>query len=160
MIQYALLAMQAAGMVTDWLGTQDQIYMSKLGNKITQAGITANIALTQAQYEDQTEQSLEQLRQAIGTQIATNAARGNAAGGGTNAAQFNRLYETSNDDQRARQLNLNSKIAGLKSEGFMSNLRQDAYEAQIRKDFFKRTMNNLPASSLENIGSSFGMTPA
>jgi len=80
---YLLLAMQAAGMITDFFGTQNQAQLMKMGMKVQQAGIESDLAMTKLESQDASLQAMKQLRQTMGTQIATMAARGTAAGAGS-----------------------------------------------------------------------------
>ena len=163
--------MQAAGMVADYYGMQNQIRMGKMGADLEQAGITANIALTQAQSEDAALQNMRNLRQALGSQAAVMAGRGSANAGGTSISLMNNSVGEFNSDERARKINLLMNTTQLRAQSVLSSLHESASEAQIKKEFFKRSMNMIPGSSLGGFGGfgggagaasgggSFGMTP-
>ena len=80
---YLMLAMQAAGMITDYFGSKNQEQLMKMGMKVQQAGIEANLAQTQLEAQEGSLNAMKQLRQTLGTQIAIGAARGTAMGAGS-----------------------------------------------------------------------------
>ena len=51
-----LLAMQAAGMVVDYMGNQGQIALGRMGTNIQEAGIQASIDTARAQSADESVQ--------------------------------------------------------------------------------------------------------
>ena len=61
-----MLAMQAAGMVTDWIGTRQQQMFADMGAKVQQAGIESNIELARLESEDESVNAMKQLRQTLG----------------------------------------------------------------------------------------------
>ena len=159
MIPFVLLAMQAAGMVTDYMATKNQMAFGKLGNKLEQAGISANIAMTQAQSEDASLQSMKNLRMNLGSQAAILAARGTMSGAGSAASSMTDSLKAGSDDEQARKLNLMANINTLKAQGIMANLHQYASDKSSKIDFWKRSLNTLPmASMLTQSGKSSGMS--
>lgn len=145
---FILMAMQAAGMVIDYMGTKDQIRVGNLGNQVEQAGITANIAMTQAQAEDQSLQAMQNLRMTLGTQIAAFAAHGTVAGAGSAFATTQSTLKTAADDDRARRINLLANINNLQGQKVMSSINNKASATQLQAGVFKRFFNNLPVSSM------------
>ncbi len=176
MLQFALLAMQAAGMVTDWFATSQQVEMGRMGAQVEQAGISANIELTKAQAADASTQAMVRLRQSLGSQIAMQAARGNAAAGGTYTSLLNESESNFNADERTRRINLLSREAELKAQSTMSKLHENASENSLWGGAIKRSINTIGVSSLfddsgssgkgkrgvasaGSNGGSYGMTP-
>jgi len=160
-----LLAMQAAGMVTDWLAARDQIKMGRLGARMEQAGIESNIAMTRLQSEDASLQAMRKLRQTLATQTAISAARGAKTGAGTAFSLTTESISNFNDDARARRMNLLAKEANLRAAGVLSGLHQLESETQIGRSMTNRFMNNTPTSSMGGFsntssGGNFGFTPA
>jgi uncharacterized protein YutE (UPF0331/DUF86 family) len=78
-----LLAMQASGMIIDWLGTRNQQMYADMGAKLQQAGIESEIEQNRLQTENDSLQEMKNLRQTLGTQAAIFAARGTRAGVGS-----------------------------------------------------------------------------
>lgn len=142
-----LLAMQAAGMVVDYYGTQRQKEIGRMGQKVEQAGIETNIAMTRAEAEDASLRSMENLRQTIGSQAAIMAARGTQAGSGSALAVRNESVKAYQDDERTRRMNLLAKEATLRAGGVLSGLHQYASETRLGQAMTKRFMENIPMSS-------------
>jgi hypothetical protein len=164
-----LLALQASGMVVDWLGNQEQIRMGKIGNDLEQAGINANIETSRLNSEEESLESMKQLRQNLGTQAAMLAARGTRAGAGTAALFGNESVGNFNADQRMRKMNEMGRENQLRAQGLMSGLHEQANESQLNTQFFKDIINKIPTSpdAWSNIksgfsaknGYGFGLTP-
>jgi len=147
-----LLAMQAAGMVVDWYGRKNQIDMARMGEKINQAGIEANINMTRLETEDASLQSMKNLRMALGTQAAIQAARGNRSNAGSAVALSTNAINNFNADERTRRINQVGREATLRAGGVISKLHQDAYENDIWKEFRTNAFNNISS----NPGNYFG----
>jgi hypothetical protein len=164
-----LLALQASGMVIDYLGKQQQIAASKQGAEIEQAGITANIANSRLQYEDESLQSMKQLRQNLGTQVALNAARGTRSGQGNAIMSETQSVGNFNADARMRKINQLGNEASLKAGMTLSKLHENTTENNVWNEFRKNALNSLPTSpsaysqyanafSGSKASSSFGLT--
>jgi len=153
MIQFVLLAMQAAGMVIDWATTQEQIRMGRMGAKMEQAGIAMNIEMTRAQAEDASLQSMKQLRQTLGSQAAVQAARGTKSGVGSALSVTNESMKAFSDDERTRRMNLLAKEAELKAGSVMSKLHQEQSESQLGAALRQRFFDKLPLASALSGGS-------
>jgi hypothetical protein len=153
---YLLLAMQAAGMITDYLGTEAQSRFNILGGKVQQAGIEANIEQTRLETEDESLQSLRQLRQALGTQLATFAARGTDTGQGSAALFMNQTVGTFKEDERMRRMNLMGKENSLKAGRTISKLNQMGENTKLWTGFASRTINRFSSSGYGKEG--FGLT--
>lgn len=156
-----LLAMQAAGMVTDYLGVQRQQELGKYGAKLQQAAINSQIEQNRLSAEDQSLQQLRQLRQSLGTQMAVFAARGTAPGAGSAVLSTQNLVRNFNEDERMRRMNLLSRESQLKAGKSISQLTQMGENSKLWKGFAQRTINRFPTSpaawdKLNN--SSFGLT--
>lgn len=142
-----LLALQASGMVMDYFGNRNQIEMARMGEKITQAGIASDIAMTRLESEDASLQAMKTLRSNLGTQAALNAARGVRSGIGSALAVTTESVSNFNADERLRKLNLSAKEANLKAKSVMSRLHQDSSEAKIWSDFRRSVVDKVPTSS-------------
>jgi hypothetical protein len=159
-----LLAMQAAGMVTDLFGTYSQSKMLGLANEAQQAGIEANIAQTRVQAQDESLQAMRQLRTTMGSQIATMAARGTSTGAGSALSILNSDIGTFNEDEKVRRLNLLGKENQLRAGSAMSNLQYSSDVSKLWSSFATRSINSFPSSlsgwsSMGKSGSQgFGLT--
>lgn len=165
-----LLAMQAAGMITDYFGMQEQKRIGRLGYSIENAGIAANISLSKAQAEEASLASMQNLRQTLGSQIAMQAARGTSTSAGSSVSIFNDSISNFNSDKQARRMNLLAREANLRAQGVLSGLHQLTSETQmgqsLRKRFFENVSSNpsvykqgFSGTSSTASGGNFGMTP-
>lgn len=159
-----LLGMQAAGMITDWLGSSNQANLNNTAAKLQQQGIEANIYQTRLESENQSIAAMQKLRQNIGTQLAVNAARGTASGAGSSAILFNEDIGNFDADERIRKLNQSGKELALRTGQQISQLQNDADNSKIWSGFASRTINRFPSSlqgwrqGLTDFRQSFGLT--
>ncbi len=155
-----LLALQASGMVVDWLGKNEQIRMGKMGQQIEQAGITANIQQTRLEAEDESLQSMKQLRQNLGTQAAMMAAKGIRAGTPTSAIFATESVGNFNADNKIRKINQMGREAELKAGGLLSSLHQETSARNVWNQFRSSAASKIPTSpsSYKAMGTSFGLT--
>ena len=153
-----LIAMQAAGMVVDWYGTQQQKEIGRMGTKIEQAGIESAINANKLEAEDASLQAMKDLRKTLGSQAAIMAARGTASGVGSALALSTESVSTFNSDERTRKINSLSKEANLRAQSLMSGLHQLTYETQLGQALRQRFFDKLPLSSLGG-GSSGSSNP-
>lgn len=149
-----LLAMQAAGMVIDYFGTQQQQDFADYGAKIQQAGIEANIQQTRLDTEDASLSALQNLRKNMGTQLAIFAARGTASGAGSAFSLITENIGNFNSDERMRRMNLLGRENTLKAGGAISKLNQQAENSKLWQGFAQRTINRIPVGSAGSSGSS------
>jgi hypothetical protein len=143
---YLLLAMQAAGMVTDYLGAQSQSEMMDMGMKVQQAGIEANIEQNRLDTANDSLENMKSLRQTIGSQIAVMAARGTSTSAGSAASLFNENTANFNADERIRKLNSMGKENQLRAGGVMSRLQNSSDISKLWQGFGSRTLNRFPSS--------------
>lgn len=159
-----LLAMQASGMIVDYLGTKNQQQMADMGAKLQQASIESNIEQTRLETEDASLQALKNLRQTMGTQLAIFAARGTSPGAGSALSLVNNSVGNFNADERMRRLNLLGRENALKGNGLISKLNQQSNNASLWQGFTQRSINRFPTSGVGIGGSggsggkSYGMT--
>lgn len=160
-----LLAMQAAGMVTDYFGAQYQSQLGKMGLKVQQAGINANIYQTRLETENESLIAMQQLRKNLGTQIAVQAARGTSTSGGSAVALFNESIGNFNSDERMRRLNQLGRENELKAGGSIAKLNQQSTNAKLWSSFASRSLQRFGTSADywyaggKQTNKSFGLTP-
>jgi len=138
-----LLAMQAAGMVVDYIGNNEQIAMGRLGTKIQQAGIQANIDASRAQAADESVEAMKNLRQTIGSQIAIQAAKGTSSAQGSSATIRADSVNAFNNDERARRMNLLGREAGLRANMVLTGMHQLTSETQLGQAMTRRFFDNM-----------------
>lgn len=143
---YLLLAMQAAGMITDYFGVQRQADMTKMGAKLQEAGIETNIYQTRLETEEASLESMKQLRQTLGSQIAVMAARGTATGAGSAVSLLNESVSNFNTDERVRRLNALGKENQLRAGKANSILQYGSDTSKLWQGFAQRTFTNFPSS--------------
>lgn len=159
-----LLAMQAAGMITDYFGTQNQADLMNMGMKLQQAGIEANIEQNRVESADASLNAIKQLRQTMGSQIAVMAARGTSTAGGSAVSLLNENVSNFNADERIRRLNMLGRENQLRGGLAISKLQNSSDVSKLWQGFASRTFNKFPSSlsgwqqgsSLANQG--FGLT--
>jgi hypothetical protein len=163
---YLLLAMQAAGMITDYFGAKNQDQLMKMGMKIQQAGIESELEMTRLESQEGSLAATKQLRQTMGTQIANMAARGTAMGAGSAFSLLNESVANFNADEKVRKLNLLGKENQLRAQSAMSRLQYSGDSSKLWQGFAQRTINRFPSSVSgwqgmgQAAGQGFGMTSA
>lgn len=149
-----LLAMQAAGMIVDYIGNKSQIEMSRMGNQLEQASIDSNIETTRLESADASLQAMKQLRQNLGTQAALSAAsggRGNGLSAITSLSNFNA-------DERTRRMNLLSRESQLRAGKILTGMHQLTSETQLGQSMTNRFLQSIPTNfeSYSKIGKAIG----
>jgi len=157
-----LLAMQAAGMVYDYMGTKRQEAFNQMGEKVQNAGIEANIYQTRLETEEASLASLHQLRQTIGTQIAIMAATGRSTVGGTSQSIFAESIGNANADERVRRLNQMGRENQLQAGKVQSMLTSQSENSKLWQGFASRSLNSLSSNPdvYKKTASYFGLTQA
>ena len=161
---YLLLAMQAAGMITDFFGTRNQDQLMKMGMKIQQAGIESELEMTRLESQEGSLAAVKQLRQTMGTQIASMAARGTNPGAGSAFNLLNESQGNFNADERVRKLNLLGKENQLRAGSAMSRLQYSGDSSKLWQSFAGRSVNRFPSNYAgweqytKTIGQGFGLT--
>lgn len=160
-----LLAMQAAGMVTDFFGTMKQQKLGEMGLKIQQAGIKANINQTRLETEEASLAAMKDLNKNMGTQIAVNAARGTSTAGGSALAIMNESLGDFNADERMRRINQMSRENELKAGSVIAGLNQSGQNSKLWQGFASRTVNTISTNpkawgfnAPKKSGSGYGLT--
>jgi hypothetical protein len=159
-----LLAMQAAGMVVDYIGTRNQAEMSKMGSRIQQAGLEANLYQTRAESENASLESMKELRKNLGSQIAVQSARGTSMSAGSSLALFNESIGNFNTDERMRRINQLGRENEIRAGKTISGLNQSSENSKLWSSFSSHSLNRFPStlqgwqSGVNQFKSSFGLT--
>jgi len=161
---YLLLAMQAAGMVTDLIGSFNQQRLMKMGFKLQNAGIEANVAQLETEAADESLNSMKNLRQTIGSQIAAFSARGTDVGAGSALSIFTESIGNFNQEEKERRLNVLGKKNQLRAGAAISRLQNNSDISQLWQGFASRTINRFPSSlsgwqqGIKSTKEGFGLT--
>lgn len=147
-----LLALQAAGMVVDYLGTQRQSSIINHGANLQLAGIENQIAQNKLQAEDASLIAMRNLRQNLGTQMAVYAARGTNTAAGSAALFSQQATKNFNEDERMRRMNLLNREYELRGNRLNTQLNQQGENSKLWQGFAQRTIKRVPISS------AFGLT--
>ena len=143
----ALLAFQAAGLVTDYRATKSSQKLIQQGRALEQASIDTNLEAIRLESSEASLAEMKQLRQNLGTQMAMQAARGNAPGAGSSVTMANASIGAFNTDERKRRMNLLAKEANLRASNILSGLHSLQSETQLGQALTSRIINTLPVSS-------------
>lgn len=140
-----LLSMQAAGMIGSFWDISNKQKMIKQGQQLEQASIAANLEALNVDYQESSINSMKQLRQNLGTQIAMNAARG----GGSSEAMASATQKSISSfgsDEKTRRMNMLAKEASLRANSVLSGLHTLQSETQLGRQTLD-ILKSLPASS-------------
>ena len=141
-----LLSMRAAGLVSSLFGARSQDKYIKLGRKLEQEQFTTNLEAIKLQSAEASLDQMKQLRQNIGAQIATQAARGNR--GPVTFAGINEASKNFNEDERTRRMNLLAKESELRANHVLSGLHSLQSETQLGQSLTSTFLNSLQTTSL------------
>ncbi len=140
-----LLSMQAAGLVTSFFGKKSQMKTIELGRKLEQEQFSTNMQAIKLESSEASLDEMKQVRENIGSQIVTNAARGNR--GGTSYLGIDESAHNLETDERKRRMNLMAKESQLRAGNILSGLHTLDSETQLGQSLFKDVLNTLPISS-------------
>lgn len=141
-----LLSMQAAGLVSSLFGARSQDKYIKIGRKLEQEQFETNLQAVKLQSAESSLDEMKQLRQNIGTQIATQAAKGNR--GGVSYAGINASSAAFDSDERTRRMNLLAKESELRANHVLSGLHSLQSETQLGQSLTKDFLNTIQTTSL------------
>ncbi len=147
-----MLALQAGGMVVDYLGKSEQIRLGKMGAKLEQEGIESNIQTSRLEAEQSSLEAMKQLRQNLGSQAAMMAARGIRSGSGNAVLFANESVGNFNANERIRNINQKGREAGLKAGKLLSTLHQKTFENNTWNEFRKSIVDKVGTSTFDAFG--------
>ena len=145
-IQLFLLGMQAAGAITDAIGTRNEIKQGRAGAELEQAQIENRLEQERASSAQGSLDAMVALRQNLATQQAIFAARGTSGKAGTAASIANKSMQNFSADERTRRMNLLSREAGLRATKTLSGFHQLKSETQLGQSLSKRLVDQMPIS--------------
>lgn len=141
-----LLSMQAAGLVIGLNESRTKQGLINQGRQLEKAALDTNLEALNLEYNESSINAMRQLRANLGTQIATNAARGTRQGAGTSLSQTTRSISNYNSDEQARRMNMLAKEANLRANNVLSGLHTLESETQLGRETAKM-FEAIPASS-------------
>jgi hypothetical protein len=141
-----LLSMQAAGLVSSIFGARSQDKYIKLGRKLEQEQYTTNLQAIKLESAEASLDEMKQLRQNIGSQIVTQAARGNR--GGSSYSGISKASNAFDQDERTRRMNLLAKESELRANHVLSGLHSLQSETQLGQSLTKDFLNTIQTTSL------------
>lgn len=143
-----LLAWQAAGTAMQLFDYNQRKKLSRVGRDLEHEGVLANIELAKTQTAQESVESMQTLRQNLGSQMAVQAARGTASNVGSAFFISQKSIGEFNKDERTRRLNLLAREAELRAGDVLSGLHQLDTETQMGQSVTKSIMDSLPISQL------------
>ena len=147
-LEIFLLSLQAAGAISDVIGTQQQVNTVRRGAQVEKELIETRIAEEQLGASLAAVDSMKALRQTLASQRAMFAANGTNPGAGSAfIAQATSINEAGSDE-RIRRINLLSKEATLRAGGALTAMHAIAGETQLGQQLSKRLFEQIPFSEL------------
>ncbi len=144
-----LLSFQAAGLVTSIFENQSKMKLIKMGRDLEKAALAANLEAINYDYQESSINAMKELRQNLGTQIATNAARGVQQGTEGSITRATKSENAFNSDEQKRRMNLLAKEAYLRASDVISGLHTLQSETELGRSLTNQ-FNTLPVSSAAN----------
>ncbi len=136
-----LLAMKAAGAAVSIWDFEEQKKMARLGYDVEHAGIEANMEMAKTEAAQGSLESMQNLRRAMGTQMAAQAARGTATNIGSAFFVNQENMQKFTADEKARQLNLAARKAEITASGAMSSLHYAQTQQQAATRFATKMLD-------------------
>lgn len=163
---FLMLGMQAAGMIYDYMGTENEQDLLDRAQQMKEAAINSQIQQTRLQTANDSLHAMQNLRQTLGSQIAVMAARGQSTGAGSAASILNESQANFNADEKMRNLNQIIRENQLKTGMQLSSLQNEADSSRLWQGFYSRTINRFPSTfsgwkqANADVRQSFGLTQA
>lgn len=141
-----MLAMQAAGMITDYFGSKNQADMMNLGMQLKNAELDTNLQENRLETENESLENMKNLRQTLGSQIAVMAARGTSTSGGSAASLLNQSQANFNSDEQILRLNSMGRENQLRAGAAISRLQNSSNVSKLWQNFGSRTLSRFPSN--------------
>jgi len=148
MIQYVLLAAQAAGTVISLFGQREQYKIGKRASQLEDAQMSLRLQQEEIASMEQSIFNINQLGETLATQRALMAARGGIAGVGSNLAAEQKSVSAFNADERARQLSLNFRSEAITAQKAMNKLTLAGKRSELGANAFEQIFNMVPFAEI------------
>lgn len=142
-----LFGMQAAGLALNFWQSEKQQRLMDKGRELDQLSMENSIETARLQTMQQSVESMRQLRQNLGTQIAMNAAMGRRSDAGSPLIGLQQSTSAWQADERIRRINLLAKEAQLRAGGILSGFHTLESETKLGQSLTSRIFNTLPGPS-------------
>lgn len=143
-----LLAMGAAGAIVNGIESSKQRDLIRQGRELEQSAIDTNLEAIRAQNSQASLEAIKELRSNVSSQIAINAARGTASGGGSAAASITKAEHNYSSDENTRRINLMMKENELRAAGVLSGLHTLTSETKLGQSLTNQIFQTIPVSTL------------
>jgi hypothetical protein len=130
-----LVALQASGMILDWFNKSNQVDQARKAALLEQNAIKQNILLSRVQSEQESLNSMIDLRKNLGTQAAIFAARGINPAAGTATLNMQESLSNFNQGERVRKVNQLVREQQLKAKQLISQMHETGTESNIWGNF-------------------------
>lgn len=145
-VEIFLLGMQAAGNIMDFMGTEQEKRLGRMGTQVEQSQIQTRLEQERTSAAMASLDAMTQLRQTLATQRAVYAARGTDTSTGNAFFFGQQSLRNFNSDERIRRMNLLSREADLRAAGVLSGMHQLASETRMGQELSRRAFEQLPFS--------------
>ena len=142
-LPFLLLAAQAAGIAMDMSAQRSAYRMARRGQQLEEAQINLRMQQEQVAFEEESLQSLENLREVMASQRALFAAQGRVPGIGSTAAIEQRSLIRFAADERARKLSMGFREHYYKSQTALSRIGLQSYKANQASQNIQKMFNQV-----------------
>jgi hypothetical protein len=142
-----LVAMQAAGMIVDLSSYHSNQKIINMGRQLENAAFETNMQALKLESTEASIAEMKQLRENLGNQIATNAARGTSSSQGSALSLQQKSIGTFNADERTRRINLMAKESQLRANKVLSGLHTLRSETELGRAMVGRQIDKIPTSA-------------
>lgn len=137
----------AAGFAFDWFSTGSQRRLLEKGQELDHAGLDYKLSAIRAQSAEESLQSMIELRQTIGSQIAANAAMGRSSGVGSAFFIGANSIANQGKEERIRGFNLTSKELQVGADRIKGDLGVLGKKTEMTNKLLGRIFKDLPGPS-------------
>lgn len=142
-----IVGMQAAGLALNFWQQGKMNKITHMGDELNQVGLENSIEQARLQSMQASVNSMKQLRQNLGSQIAMNAAMGRRSDAGSPTVGLQQSQGNWATDERVRRMNLLAKESSLRAGGVLNGLHQLKSETQMGQKLTQRIFNMIPGPS-------------
>ena len=146
-----LVSMQAAGAISDIIGTRQQQGLGRAGSEVEQAQINTRMEEERVASALRSLDAMKQLRMTMASQRAIFAARGQKAGAGSAFSISQASVREFQSDERVRKMNLITRQGTLRAAGVLSGMHQLSSETQLGQELSQRMWQRTPFSQFGEI---------
>jgi hypothetical protein len=150
-IELFLLSMQAAGAVSDMIGSSAQVRAGRAGTALELATVETRLAEERLSSAMSAVDAMQALRQNLASQRAIMAARGQSGAAGTGLFAGVQSQVQHSSGEQVRRMNLLSREATLRAGGSLAAMHQASSESAIGQALSKRMFDQIPFTELKQL---------